>query len=146
MTKADNTITQLYGDFERAYADQEQALGTCERASEGSHKAEEEHWSRALGRCNKIAERILEAPSQNRDEMLLKIRVAGWRAGVASPPSAMDKWKPTRRRYPGEEFHAYLALATLRDDIRRLDKHRPTAGAKRRPALATTFDKRVSCG
>jgi hypothetical protein len=35
---------------------------------------------------------------------VLKIRVAGWRSGFASPPAAVDKCRPTRRRYPGEEF------------------------------------------
>jgi hypothetical protein len=134
MTKlgSNNTITQLYGDFERAHV----AYARADAAYMANPHAEgtEEQWSLALGRCNRIAEGIAAAPSQNHAEMLLKIRVTAWRLCAsetpANPLAEIDGWKPSRRRYPGEEFHAYLALATLRDDIRRLDKHRPTAGAK----------------
>jgi hypothetical protein len=139
MAKADfdNTITQLYRDFERAYAKYAR-LETAYLAKPHATGAEEQ-WSRALGRCSRIADRIVAAPSQNHAEMLLKIRVTAWRLGASDKPAntitAIDDWKPSRRRYPGEEFHAYLALATLRDDIRRLGQQR-----------AFTSDKRVSRG
>jgi hypothetical protein len=145
MTKAENnsTITQLYKDFERAYAAYVRAdsIYLANQHVEGT----EARWSLALGRCNRIAERILKAPSQNSDEMLLKIRVAGWRAGFAAAPAAVDKWKPTRRRYPGEEGFAYLALASLRDDVRRLGQHGLIVGAQR-TARTITSDKPVSRG
>ena len=137
MAKADfdNTITQLYRDFERAYAKYAR-LETAYLAKPHATGAEEQ-WSRALGRCNTVADRIVAAPSQNHAEMLLKIRVTAWRLGASDTPAntltftAIDDWKPSRGRYPGEEFHAYLALATLRDDIRRLGQQRDFTSDKR---------------
>jgi hypothetical protein len=150
MAKADsdNTITQLYRDFERAYAVYASADAAYMADEYGEGK--EEQWSRTLGRCNRIADRIVAAPSKNRDEMLLKIRVTAWLLGAsdtpANPLTAIDDWKPSRRRHQGEEFHAYLALATLRDDIRRLGQHGLTAVRGRGRAREITSDKRVSRG
>src|SRR5271170_7262704 len=113
MAKAnrDNTITQLYRDFERAHVAYARADAAYMADEYGEGK--EEQWSQALGRCNTIAERIVAAPSKSRDEMLLKIRVTAWRLCAsdtpANPLTSIDRWKPSRRHYPGEEFHAYLA-------------------------------------
>jgi hypothetical protein len=100
------SISNLYADFEKAHAAY-QTLPT----------EPEKPFERAVDKCGRIAWRIVKAPANNLDEMLIKIRIAGWAAGAPHKRlDQLDRWMPNGA-CTGEEF---AALVSLREDLHRL--------------------------
>jgi len=101
------SIRSLYAKFERA-----------EAAYRAIPDTEEKRWERALDKAIRLARQIVRAPATNVAEMLLKIRIAAWDIGDTKYErlEELDRWKPTRLSRGAQ----YDALATLRDDLRRL--------------------------
>lgn len=107
------SITVLYKDFEKAHA-AAQAIPSPKPPSISSKE-----FDRATVKCGRIAERIVTAHANNIDEMLLKIRVAGWCAGApfTHKLERLSDWKPDGKLLRGEEFDT---LVSLRDDLQTL--------------------------
>jgi hypothetical protein len=78
------TITQLYAEFEQTLA----ALNAMPRKRDGSD-AEEKRYRHLLDACNELSFLIVETRAQSVEEMLLKIAVGGWSAGITEP---LDRW------------------------------------------------------
>jgi len=104
------TITELYARFEKAEA--------AYRAVPDTEGKGKEPWERALDKAVGLADRIVRAPANSVAEILLKRRVAIWDIGEKKYErlEELDRWRPTRLSQ-GAEYHA---LATLRDDLSRL--------------------------
>jgi hypothetical protein len=99
------SIGDLYHQFEKAHA----AYNTIP-------VGQQMRWEPALDKAIAIAEQIADAPAETIDEMLLKIRIAGWDLGVQCKRlEDLDFWKP---RHGGAE---QVVLVTLREDLRRLN-------------------------
>jgi hypothetical protein len=77
------TITQLHTEFEKARAALD-ALPQWERSD-----TDEKRYEAVLAVCTKLSERIVKTRAHSIEEMLLKIRAGGWRAGTTEPP---DRW------------------------------------------------------
>jgi hypothetical protein len=70
-------------------------------------------FDRAVEKCSDLAWQIVKCPADTVDEMLLKIEIAAWCAGVSQ--KTLPNWQADD--IDSEELHA---LASLRDDLRRL--------------------------
>jgi hypothetical protein len=77
------TITQLHTEFEKART----ALGALPQWERSA--ADEGRYDALLDVCNKLSDRIMKARAESIEEMLLKIRAGGWRAGASEP---LDRW------------------------------------------------------
>lgn len=112
-SRASKAITKLYAEFELAHRDM-QAIPPVK-----SVKDDTKPFERAVDRCSRIAWKIVKAPARTLNEMLIKIRIAGWCAGAMKPNyqlADLDDWQPTPL-CNSEELHA---LVTLREDIREI--------------------------
>ena len=106
------SITDLYKDFAKAHA-AAQAIPEPMSPSVSSKE-----FDRAIKRCGDIAARIVKAPANGIDEMLIKIAVAGWCVGGAADLATLEDWTPHALvSSNGEELQA---LVSLRNDLRRL--------------------------
>lgn len=103
------SITDLYKEFETACA-AARAVPPPKPPSVSS-KA----FDRAIGKCGAIADRIVIAAANSVEEMLLKIRVAGWCVDAPEDLAKLEHWMPTG--CGGEELEA---LVSLREDLHRL--------------------------
>ncbi|SRR5579871_6027761 len=99
------TIPALYRKFEAAVA----AMHAVRK--------HESKFNRAVDRATAIADELIATPAASIDEMLLKIRLAGWRAGIPHKTlDELDRWKfPCTSIGDGGE-----TLVALRKDPRRL--------------------------
>ena len=110
MSKS-KSITDLYKEFERAVA----AKNALPQLPIGA--LDDPDFDRAVEKCGKIAWQIVKAPAQSMSEVQLKIAIAGWRLGARDKDlTELQHWQPDGL-YEHEDAYA---LATLRDDLRRL--------------------------
>ena len=100
------SISDLYRNFEAALA----AADAIPPIPAGQPT---KPFDRAIAKCSAIADKIVQKPARTVAEMLLKIRVVGWCAGI--PGALSNDWQADTR--DTEEFHA---LASIRGDLRRL--------------------------
>jgi len=113
------TVTALYAEFEAAIAAMNALPPAPATASTIRPQSRSAARDRALDRCNEIAWRIVKARASSVWEMLLKIRIVGWCDGARHHELAeLDCWEPGGVLAKDE---AHFALATLRDDLRRLE-------------------------
>jgi hypothetical protein len=106
----EQTITQLYRKFERAYA----VMMAQKTSSPRGQKA----FDTKVAKCSDLASEIVVARADSIREMLLKIRVAGWAIGCRHKRlEDLDNWQPDNFLATGEE---HSALASLRGDLQRV--------------------------
>ncbi|HEY7243374.1 MAG TPA: hypothetical protein VH678_05765 [Xanthobacteraceae bacterium] len=134
------SVSILYWRFEELYA-----------AYIAIPKIKFEKWDRALQECEMCAEAVISAPAADIHEMLFKIRLAIWRGVVLalqrldprrfdSPHFAdIDHWQS-----PIDRNGFYKALASLRDDLQRLNN--PAKLIDQANRLARVSDRQDSRG
>jgi hypothetical protein len=100
------SVTLLYKDFEAAWATLQAIPST-----------DEKHFDQASNKCAAIADRIVRADARSIDEMLIKIRVALWDAGVGSKTLAeLDQWNASGI-HPVVGAARLDCLVSLRNDL-----------------------------
>ena len=102
------SISDLYKDLERAV--------TTTLAIPSDREYEPMN-NRAVRKCCLIAKKLARTRAASIDEMLLKIKVAGWSAGAKFNLEDCDRWTPREIGVEGDEFDV---LVSLREDLRRL--------------------------
>jgi hypothetical protein len=114
---ARKTVTQIYRSFEDAYT----AMQSMPPSNGQPQDAAERAFKRSVQKVSALAWRIVKAPANSIDEMLLKIRVAGWSMGAerGATLAALDNWQPEQRAIIGNTAEAF-ALASIREDLRAL--------------------------
>jgi hypothetical protein len=100
------TITDLVLDFETAIA----AIDAQPYPRSGTKKKQ---FDAAINKASELASRIVTMPAASIDEMLLKIRVAGWASGALPP---LHNWRSTGFI----KTEALDCLVSLREDLRRM--------------------------
>lgn len=86
------TVTKLYAAFLAAH----EAMQAMPSPKPG--EVETPLWDKAVAQCTQIAWKIVKAPARTLEEIFLKIKVAGWSAGVMRPNyrlTDLDNWQPT---------------------------------------------------
>jgi hypothetical protein len=82
---------------------------------------DQRRWERAVDVCGKLAQRIAAAPAADVDEMLLKIRVAGWALGRPHKRlEDLDRWEPAQPPRGACGYEEQITLASIREDLRRM--------------------------
>lgn len=116
MPKASNVRRAATHSFVDAYNWFGHALAAAEAVP---YRERKKKWDRALKRCDYTGRRLLSMPAKSIDEMLSKICVAAYFSDRATPIKfgLEPNWEPGNNA-PTE----LLALASLRDDLRRLKR------------------------
>jgi hypothetical protein len=122
------TVTQLYNAFTTTFHN----LKDLEALPHPRSDIDEKRYEAVLNVCTKLAERIVKTRARSIEEMLLKIRAAGWVNGASEP---LDRWSSCA------DLDIVDCLVSIRKDLQTMQAASPP-GAARRTVRARVTGKR----